>query len=171
MGILDDVYGGSFLKAKDLVGDETHTISGWGTHKFDDGQQQVTLDFSDTDKKLGLNKTNAGMVMEMYGDDPDKWVGQDITLFKDKTSFQGGIVDCVRIRYIKAGTTPAALAPKAGPFGKKEAWAEFKRAFGSADPAPDFKKAHAEMDEGLSEWGESDWRKLADMAEGLTIPF
>ena len=174
MGVLDDVYGGSWIKAETLDGETPVTIAGWRIHEFEDGKKQVALELAEyDDKELGLNATNKNMVVEMHGDDPDKWVGKSIVLFKDKTDFGGKLVNCVRIRY-KADNTPApaALASKTGTFGEKECKAEFKRAFGKESPKADYLKAFKTMDEGKDgEWTEADWRALADMAEGLSLPF
>lgn len=54
--------------------------------------------FSDTPKKLVLNKTNAKLIAAQHGTDTDKWPGKRVTLYPTTTLFGTATVDCVRIR-------------------------------------------------------------------------
>lgn len=54
--------------------------------------------FSDTPKKLVLNKTNAKLIAAQHGSDTDKWSGKKITLYPTTTLFGTATVDCVRVR-------------------------------------------------------------------------
>lgn len=60
--------------------------------------QKPVLHFLGKDKGLVLNKTNANMIAHHYGDETDGWTGKEILLYVDQTSFQGRIVDCIRVK-------------------------------------------------------------------------
>jgi hypothetical protein len=101
---INDVYksGGDFLTAKDLDGKTIKLqIGDVGTHTFNEGQPdaktQIVLHFNGTDKRLGLNVTNAKSIAEQLGDDTDRWPGNSIKLYPTKTDFAGNMVDCIRV--------------------------------------------------------------------------
>ena len=63
-----------------------------------DGERKPVLYFQGRDKGMVLNKTNANKVVDITGtDDYGKWAGTKIVLFKDRTSFKGKSVDCIRV--------------------------------------------------------------------------
>lgn len=95
---MNDMFPGSYLKAGDLAG---KTVRLW----IDDVRNEVVGDtdkwvlyFRDKQKGLVLNKTNAGLIAAMYGPDTDEWIGKEIKIYPAKTSFNGQMVDCVRVR-------------------------------------------------------------------------
>ena len=110
MGNVNDIYNSAaWLKAENLepgkdvpvtvssvevIDVERESDSG-GTYMA----KQIVLHFEESDKKLGLNKTNtyaiAGFLLE---DDFEKWVGARITLYQTKTSFGSKMVDCIRVK-------------------------------------------------------------------------
>lgn len=65
-------------------------------------EKKPVLTFSDTKKKLVLNKTNAKTIAALYGNDTNTWIGKPITLYPTTTAFGRNTVDCVRIRERKA---------------------------------------------------------------------
>lgn len=129
MGLMTDYKPESkYLKAEDLATHNwewTLTITGVGEAQFNDGRRQPTLSFKETDKVLGLNKTNLASLAEMFGkpnaqgfmdvDAPDL-VGKVVTAFKSRTqNSTGSMVDCVRLRFprvaaynMATGTPPPA---------------------------------------------------------------
>lgn len=122
MGVFDDIYGGKFITCKALdKRDHDVTIKEWSIEEFQDGGRQIALSFQEhdwTDRKLGVNKTNANTLAEILGsDDPDQWVGRRITIGPDKTQFQGKMVDCVRVRHKSPEVKQAAAAPASPPPG------------------------------------------------------
>jgi len=87
-----------YLKAADLNGREvTVTIEDCQMEKLGEDTRPV-LYFRGKDKGLVLNKTNAGMIADSYGDDSDGWTGQPIVIYPDKTLFQGQMTPCLRVR-------------------------------------------------------------------------
>lgn len=89
---------GNALKASDLNG-KTHevVIDGHEVVNFENGRK-IVLRFLNREKTLVCNKTNAMIVSSAYGKNPDNWIGKKIEIYPDKTTFQGGLVDCIRVR-------------------------------------------------------------------------
>lgn len=95
------------ITAEDLEGrDFTLTISRvkMGTCQTESGPQPMPflyfeeMDRKKSDKRLGLNKTNARSIARMYGVEATEWVGCRITLFPTTCEAFGDTVTCVRIR-------------------------------------------------------------------------
>jgi len=124
MGLVNDFQTPSkFYKSEDipLSGEAVMTIKAVGSTVFkatekEPERTQPTLEFNETDKILGLNKTNREKLAEMFGHttpqgyldvDAAELIGKQIALYKQKTDFQGTKVDSVRIR----GVRPAKELP------------------------------------------------------------
>lgn len=87
-----------FLKASDLQGRTVKVkISETGVSHFDGGAK-LNLTFLNKEKKLTLNKTNASILADALGDDEKLWVGKEIELSPAKTTFQGALVDTIRVQ-------------------------------------------------------------------------
>ena len=100
---------GDYIKADTLQGREIAlTIAGVEQVQYQDGTTAPALSFQNTDKKLGLNKTNAMRIAELHGEETESWIGKQITIMPDKTEFQGKIVDCVRVKFAMAAPSVAA---------------------------------------------------------------
>jgi hypothetical protein len=52
-------------------------------------KHQLVLTFQGVAKKLGLNKTNAGRIKNLYGDDTEGWIGRPITLYVEEDTGKG----------------------------------------------------------------------------------
>ena len=92
-----DIYRSAYLKAEDLSGRTAkHTISGCTAEKVGEDERLV-LAFSENDRPLVLNKTNANMLAELYGPETNAWEGKAIKLVPSTTSYQGQTVKCIRI--------------------------------------------------------------------------
>ena len=113
MANIDEIYGGGkHLKAKDLQGHAVKvTIGGVETVDFKDGKgQKLVLKFQGKEKGLVLNKTNAKIVAKHYGQDFDKWGGNEIEIFPTETEFNGELVACIRVRVQPKVAPPVANA-------------------------------------------------------------
>lgn len=110
---VNDVYGGSFLKAADLQGRTVQVqISAVSLETFDNDEKKLAVHFVGKDKALITNKTNAAMIAASYTEETDNWIGKVIELHAEKVGFQGKIVDALRVRI----PAPAAVAqPAAAP--------------------------------------------------------
>ena len=100
-----DIYKSKWLKAEHLEDDEqTFTIVGSGVDEFEekDGSKkaQITLQFSETEKQLGLNVTNYRVLTDIFkSDDSDDWHGRRVVLFVTQTTMTDGrAVDCLRVK-------------------------------------------------------------------------
>lgn len=90
-----------------------------GHLKNRDGEEDAMpfLYFEGETKPFGCNKTNGLTIEEMYGEDPDSWVGKAVTLYRAKVQSAAGTrVDAVRIR-----STPPRQIAKAAPAKRKRA--------------------------------------------------
>lgn len=101
MARISDVYPSKYFTAADLQGQaHAYTIAqadiGW-VGEGDQARQQVMLTFEESDKQLGLNKTNAKAITGLYGDDTDDWIGEQVVLFPTRVDYQGKMVDAVRV--------------------------------------------------------------------------
>ena len=99
---VNDIYGGNFVKAEHLHGqDATVQVSAVTVEEVgDDGEKkkQVVLAFAGMDKRLGCNATNATTIAAMYGDEIEAWIGQSVTLFPTTCQFGAKTVACIRVR-------------------------------------------------------------------------
>ena len=105
---VNDSYAGDHLKCADLKGREvTLTIASAALEKVGD-DIKIVARFQGTDRDLVLNKTNAGCIAEMYGDESDLWTGKKITLLPTQTEYQGKIVPAIRVKLMAPanGGTP-----------------------------------------------------------------
>lgn len=104
----------NFVKCDDLQGRPIQVKMNYV--KFEDigGDNKPVLYFLGKERGLVLNKTNANMIAELYGDETDAWSNQVIELFPSKTDFQGKRVDCIRVRAAGNGTEQQtrATAPR-----------------------------------------------------------
>lgn len=92
-----------FLSAKDLgTGLEERIVSSVEDIEFppESGTIRHILKFGDNEKGLLLNKTNMRILIDAIGRAefaPEKLEGKKVFLMKQKVSFQGELVDGVRI--------------------------------------------------------------------------
>ena len=92
-----------FLSAKDLgSGLDERVVSSVEDIEFppESGTIRHVLKFGDDEKSMVLNKTNMRILIDALGRDefpPEKLKGKKVFLMKQKVSFQGELVDGVRI--------------------------------------------------------------------------
>jgi hypothetical protein len=108
---VSQIFSGDYLKAVDLQGHEpTVIIDAVEMKQFDDGNK-LLLKFQGKQKGLVANKTNAGRIAKLYGDDTDAWIGKEIVLYTDQVDFQGSSVDAIRVRGPKKPAPAGEPAP------------------------------------------------------------
>ena len=61
------------------------------------GKQKLVLRFFETNHCLVLNRTNAIILAENYGEDTDNWMGRQLKLKAVKRVFQGKLVDAIEV--------------------------------------------------------------------------
>ena len=111
MANINEVFGGSFLKADDLKGASPRvTISSVEVKDFDDGKK-IIVHFQGKEKCLVVNKTNASILAENIGStDTDDWVGHTVQLCVKKVEFQGKLVPAIRV--VLNDAAPVAPSPR-----------------------------------------------------------
>jgi hypothetical protein len=111
---INELYPSAYIKAQDVETPKLVTINSLEVNrKMNDGEHKHVLSFAEIEQELVLNKTNTGLIASIHGQNTQDWVGKQIVLFKDKTSLQGKVVDCVRVRAPKQKTAPAPAKPAA----------------------------------------------------------
>lgn len=117
------LFPNDYIASHDLRGkDVTKTISKVVTEalRMSGGRSETkpVVLFSDSKKKLVLNKTNAKIIASIYGNDTAGWVGKAVTLYPTMTNFGTAKVDCVRVREgkPKQAPVPEEAMPDEDPF-------------------------------------------------------
>lgn len=111
MAKISDVYAGDYVSAGELPDGRriAAVIVFAGIEQVgQDQQQKVVLTLRAPDgrpwpRKLVLNKTNAGILASVCGDETTAWTGRAIEIWKEPVSFQGKIVPGIKL---SAGAPP-----------------------------------------------------------------
>ncbi len=64
----------------------------------EDSEEKPVLAFSESDKGLVLNKTNANTIAALYGPETDNWVGKRIAIFSTEVQFGSKMTVALRVR-------------------------------------------------------------------------
>lgn len=95
---MSEEFPSKYLKASDLQGREVKVImSNVEREKIGDDSKPV-LYFKGKEKGIVLNKTNAGTIVDAYGDDTQDWYDQELILFSVMVDFQGKVGPAIRCR-------------------------------------------------------------------------
>jgi hypothetical protein len=116
---LTDIYPSKYLKAADLQGKETiaKILEVREEEIGMDKEHKPILYFHGSNKGLVLNKTNALMIGDHYGDDTDDWQGKPVILYSAWVDFQGRSTQAIRVR-VPTEEQPAVKMQ--APSGKKK---------------------------------------------------
>ena len=103
---INNSFPSDYLKSGDIVDDETMTltVNNVETRSIGQGeneQEKPVVFFDEVEKGLVLNKTNAGIISEMYGPETDGWIGKKLTLFVAQVDFQGKPTQALRVKLRK----------------------------------------------------------------------
>lgn len=129
MPSINDIYESPWLRPEDLHGKpvrvtiaqvEVTQLLDRTTNKT---KNQLVLSFAGSDKRLGLNMTNAQMIARMHGDDYMHWVGRKIVLRVEPVQAYGQLKDVIRVVYeapaageaVAFGAPPPAQQPPIPP--------------------------------------------------------
>lgn len=117
----NEAFPSKYLKAADL-GDQpavaTIKVAALESIKGFDGKEQpkVVCYFAKHFKPLPLNRTNFNSIMDIAdSDETDNWAGTKIELYPAKTSMNGKVLDCIRIRKPNESKKPAKAAKPSAP--------------------------------------------------------
>ena len=116
---ISDLYASRYLKSSD-VGDTdmVKTMSRVEVEELGYGEprdEKAVVYFSETDKVLPLNKTNATTISRLFGDDTAEWQGKRIALYTTEVSFQGNPMLGIRVRLRPPGQAPGSSQVDAKP--------------------------------------------------------
>lgn len=72
-------------------------------------RQKIVLELTNGKESynLPLNRTNAIILAEAFGEDTDNWIGKEIILQKVKRAFQGRLVDAIEVKPATQELKPA----------------------------------------------------------------
>jgi hypothetical protein len=109
---LSEAFPSNILKSEDLQGREVAVVIASAEIEPVGTERKLVLTFQGKKKSMICNKTNAGRIALMYGDDTEEWIGKEILLFADFVEFQGKSVKGLRIKSPAKRTPPAQQKPK-----------------------------------------------------------
>jgi len=112
---INSAFPSKYLKASDAEdGDLLLTIAKVKVETIGQGtkaEQKPIVYFSEVDKGLCLNKTNAKMIAKIAkSDDTDEWMGVKIRIIATEVEFQGDLVMSLRVRDAKKTTNKPLTA-------------------------------------------------------------
>lgn len=87
---ISQAFPSKYLKS-DEVGQQRFvlTIRDVQMEDIGDSQHKPVVYFNEVQKGMVLNKTNAEMIVHLYGDDTMTWTGRQVELYTTMVSFQG----------------------------------------------------------------------------------
>jgi len=105
---INKAFPGEFLNAGHIGNARPRVvIEGCQVENFDNGDAKPVLRFQNKERGLVLNKTNANIIAEKYGDETEGWIGLPLVLYSAKVQFKDKMVDGVRVE-IPSGNGEAA---------------------------------------------------------------
>lgn len=112
---MSEAFPSKYINAADLQGQPHNLVMGKCEYEtMQDGKTIPVLYFEGKEKGLGLNKTNASVIVGVFGDESESWKGKVVQLYPTETTYQGKMVPCVRLRVV-TGNAPAKPAQQAPP--------------------------------------------------------
>lgn len=95
---LADVFPSNFLKSEDLKDRDVSVVIALAEIQDIGNERKLVLTFQGKNKQMICNKTNAGRIAYMYGDETNDWVGKEIVLYSEFVEFQGRTVKGLRVK-------------------------------------------------------------------------
>lgn len=144
---INNSFPSKYIKSGDITDDDlVVTISRVAIESLGQGdkaEDKPIVYFSDNEKGLVLNKTNAHVISDLYGPETDAWVGKKIALYATEVEMGGVTTLGIRVRLRAPGAKPlpakfTAPAPVAAPSAihtRTEAVAALKESIAEAKTA------------------------------------
>lgn len=109
---INTAFPSKYLKADvDIIEDVIATIKNVKIENIGQGakaEQKLVAYFTDLEKGLVLNKTNATMIAKIAkSDDTDDWKGTQVRLISTEVEYQGTIMMGIRVRETKRRAAPS----------------------------------------------------------------
>ena len=101
---LTEMFPSNLLKAQDVTdagGEMPLVIRSVEMREFDTddgGKERKPVVHFDGEKRMVLNKTNAGIIAGIHGDDTDLWAGKEITLTVQEVQFGNKTTPAIRVK-------------------------------------------------------------------------
>lgn len=95
---LSDAFPSNYLKSDDLNGRDVTVVIAGATMEQIGSDRRLVLSFQNAKKTMICNKTNAGRIAYLYGDDTDGWVGREIVITSEFVEYQGKTVKGLRVK-------------------------------------------------------------------------
>lgn len=111
---INDAFPSKYLSAKDLPPNAfvRVTIDTVVVEMMDEssGETKPIAYFMGKQKGMPINRTNAQVIAQQYGEETDDWAEKDILLYVTDVPFQGRLVPAIRVK-IPGPRQPQAAAP------------------------------------------------------------
>jgi hypothetical protein len=105
---LTEMFPSNLLKAQDVTdagGEMPLVIKSVEMREFDTddgGKEKKPVVHFDGEKRMVLNKTNAGIIAGIHGDDTDLWANKEVTLIVQEVQFGNKMTPAIRVKNINA---------------------------------------------------------------------
>ena len=104
-----------FFRGEDLKTETRLKIKKVTVEKMADGEDKLTVWFTNDKRGLVLNRTNNRTIRAAYGDDVDGWSGKIIVLYPTMVDLRGKMVPGIRVRIPPPKDSYRAAPPKPAP--------------------------------------------------------
>jgi hypothetical protein len=97
---VNQAFPSKYIKASDLQGRDVNVVIADAIIE-EIGQtkdKRLVCYFQGKEKGLVVNRTNALMIADLYGNDTDEWTGKEIVLYSTRVPFQGQMTDAIRVK-------------------------------------------------------------------------
>jgi hypothetical protein len=100
---VSEAFPSKYIKHADLGGQmQTKKISYAEVERVGmQGEERPVLHFANEQRGFVLNKTNARLIAQAYGDDSDGWRGHTVTLMPTRVEYRGEMIDSVRVKILQ----------------------------------------------------------------------
>lgn len=105
---LTEMFPSNLLKAQDVTdagGEMPLVIKSVEMREFDNddgGKEKKPVVHFDGEKRMVLNKTNAGIIAGIHGDDTDQWQGKEVTLIVQEVQFGNKMTPAIRVKNLNS---------------------------------------------------------------------
>ena len=105
---LTEMFPSNLLKAQDVTdagGEMVLVIKNVEMREFDTddgGKERKPVVHFDGEKRMVLNKTNAGIIAALHGDDTDLWLNKEVTLIVQEVQFGNKMTPAIRVKNLNS---------------------------------------------------------------------
>jgi hypothetical protein len=110
MPSINEAFPSKYLKAADLQKRQVAVVISHAQFEQIGSDNKLVLYFQGKQKGVVMNKTNAGVIANAYGDETEDWAGKPVTLFEAMVEYQGKLAPAIRMMIPNSGVRPAPAA-------------------------------------------------------------